>query len=199
MEVILSTMVAPEDFGRALRETDRQIVPRVAFFLDIPNLETSLHEKGERLDAAALRSLAQTRGRLVAVRAYGPALANRPITRAVIDATLAGFEFVPRVLLQEGRKDIDTQMTADIVELACKDEFDVAIVGSGDSDFLPALRAARRCEKAVIVLAVSGCCSSVLSQAADEGILLGLGAKVMKPLVSPVAGTALQGIPRPTL
>lgn len=148
-------------------------VARVACFLDIPNLETSLREVGERLDAAAVRRIAEGRGRVVALFAYGTAVASRPVTRGAISAAQSGFEFVPRVLFEEGRKDIDTQMTADIVELACNDEVDLVVVGSGDSDYLPAVRAARRRGKAVVVVAVRGCCSSTLADLADEVVLLG--------------------------
>lgn len=146
---------------------------RVACFLDIPNLETSAYQRDVEFDPAFIKNLAEACGRVVTAKAYGIASRKKPISRGVFEASRAGFEFVARVLVEEGRKDIDAQMTADIVAAICEDEAEVILVASGDSDFLAAVRLAKKRGKQVVIISIEGCCSGMLAAEADELILLG--------------------------
>ncbi len=145
---------------------------RVACFLDIPNLETSSYQTGADCDPAHILKLASAHGKVVIAKAYGFATAKKPISRGVMAAFRSGFEFVPTVLVEEGRKDVDTKMTSDMVQSIYENDVDVMVIASGDSDFIPALKLAKRKGIYVMVVAIEDCFSPGLANEADTVVIL---------------------------
>lgn len=154
------------------KEGATMVTEKVACFLDIPNMETSAYQKKILFDPGVIRGIAESFGRILYAKAYGFVSKTKPISNGVMAATFVGFEFVPRVMFEEGRKDIDTCMTTDIVEMACRKDVNVIVVVSGDSDFIPAIRIARRRGKKVIAIAFEECCSHALVSEVDQLIVL---------------------------
>ena len=151
-------------------EEDRK--PRVACFLDIPNLETSSYQVGADCDPAEILAYAATQGKVIIAKAYGFATIRKPISRGVMAAFQAGFEFIPTVLVDEGRKDVDTRMISDIVQSIYENNIDVIVIASGDSDYVPAMKLARRKGISVIIFAIEACFSPGLTHEADHLIII---------------------------
>jgi uncharacterized protein (TIGR00288 family) len=158
---------------------------RVGIFLDIPNVETASYKADMPFEPGMIRERARTFGNVIMARAYGIVYLKRPISNGVMTASREGFEFVSLVQVDEGRKDIDTRMTSDLVEAACGEDIDVIVIASGDSDFIPALRIARKRGKKVIVMAVEGTYSRMLKEEADEVISIEKGEDLVRIVETP--------------
>jgi len=64
-------------------------------------------------------------------------------------------------------KNVDTQLTADLVRMAAKDEFDTAIIVSNDGDFVASVEAAKDFGKRVEIGFFRGSLSNHLDQVSD--------------------------------
>lgn len=64
-------------------------------------------------------------------------------------------------------KNLDTQMTADIISMAFENSYDVAIIITNDGDFQSALQTLKRIKKGVEVVYFKGNVSMSLKQYAD--------------------------------
>ena len=69
-------------------------------------------------------------------------------------------------------KEDDIQMAVDIVEGACDDNFDLAIIVSGDGDFVPAVRAVQRRKKLVKNIYFKTSSSRILKAISNSSIEL---------------------------
>lgn len=82
-----------------------------------------------------------------------------------------GFRVIAREAYDKVRKEqkeVDVAMACEMVVHALRDHYDVAIVVSGDRDFVPAIQHVQAAGKRVEVAAFANSVSSVIRQAADR-------------------------------
>jgi uncharacterized protein (TIGR00288 family) len=115
--------------GRLLAETRGDDEPRVALFVDGPNV---LREEFD-VDLDDVREAAAAAGRPTATRLYLDEHATPELIRA---AEARGFE----VVVTSG--DVDVKLAVDLTRVAVERGADVVAVASRDTDFKPALEAA---------------------------------------------------------
>jgi NYN domain len=77
-----------------------------------------------------------------------------------------------------GAKGVDISLATDMLSNAHRDNFDVAILASGDEDFLPVVEEVQRLDKAVYLLSVGDKVSPGLILASDRN--LDFGAKILQ-------------------
>jgi uncharacterized LabA/DUF88 family protein len=69
-------------------------------------------------------------------------------------------------------KEDDINMAVDMVELACDDKLDIAVLVSGDGDFVPAVRSVQKKKKQVENIFFSGSSSRKLKNFCDKSLEL---------------------------
>lgn len=140
--------------------------PRVALFLDGPNVYRESKELGRMLEPEQVLQLARPFGRMVSATVYLAMKDGLPADQLARRYNQAGFSirFVPCTY---NTKDVDTTMAVDIAEAAYDLGADVLVIASGDGDFVPAIDLARRKGKAVVVCAFPVNCNKALRSRAD--------------------------------
>jgi len=143
------------------RVTDRDRGPRVALFVDGPNV---LREEFS-VDLDDLRTVARDRGRPVTSRLYLDENATSGLIRA---AEARGFE----VVVTSG--DVDVRMAVDATRFVADGSADVLAIASRDTDFKPVLEAANAAGLRTLAIAPgSHGRSDALRNAATDSVTLG--------------------------
>lgn len=70
------------------------------------------------------------------------------------------------------QKEVDVSMACTMLKHAMRDDYDTAIVITGDRDFVPAIEMIQECGKTVEVASFSSCASPAIKRACDEFINL---------------------------
>ncbi len=145
--------------------------PRLAFFLDGPNVYREGKDLGKTIDPEQLLQLARPFGHVVSATVYFAMKDGVPADRLARLYNQAGFSvrFVPCTY---NTKDVDTTMAVDIAEVACEPSADIVLIASGDGDFVPAVDLARRKGKSIVVCAFSENCNRALRVRADVFVAL---------------------------
>lgn len=152
---------------RAQKAPGETIVRKVGIFVDIPNIETCSIAKNDRIEFGKIMEEAKRYGKIKCARAYAILRNNSPPSGAITRSYRAGFQLVPIVAHGDSIKDIDTQMTADIVSYAFETDLDVFVIATGDADFVPAVSILKRLGKKSVVIGIDGYISKLLSLNAD--------------------------------
>jgi uncharacterized protein (TIGR00288 family) len=141
----------------------------VALFLDVPNLWAASRDALFPLDAEAARQIASEYGRVTIARAYFSIQAGKGLHSGAREWAAAGFEPRPRIVepREDGVKDIDSLLCADALCAAYEGRFDVMVLASADSDFLPILQAVRRLGKIAVLILGPGQRSRQLEAGSD--------------------------------
>jgi uncharacterized LabA/DUF88 family protein len=154
-------------------------------------MHASLKELNVAFDAADLYKRAQALGRVVIARAYlamkseyqGEAAASRADASGLTGGLVAkGFlsisDWLARKYNEAGytvrmvppgsrQKDVDTALAVDGAQAIIEDRLDLAIIASGDADYVPIADLAHSMGKAVGIAAVDRSCSPALRARAD--------------------------------
>ncbi len=139
---------------------------RLALFLDAPNFYRGVRDSGASICPADILDYSRSLGRPVIAIAYLALRDGLPVDHLARAYSESGYSvrFVPPCF---NTKDVDTTMVADIVQAVYEDFADVFVVVAGDTDFVPALEAARKRGKHVVVLAFPASCGEALRRRAD--------------------------------
>ena len=136
---------------------------RVSLFIDLNNVEESMAQystKGMYLDYSDMVRILVGDDELVRVRVYDSIPNRNPELEALHESLRSnGFEVVEKrpqaaennlntVCVQ---KEVDTSLVVDMVGLAAQDDFDKAIVVSGDRDMRPAVEWIENMGKTAVV------------------------------------------------
>lgn len=147
---------------------------RVMIFIDIRNTIGGVNENDAgnfRLDLCAVaKQLAEPR-EIVGAYAFDSKIPegedkNRPLHDKLRSC---GFRLVARNFdpnLDE-QKEVDVAMACEILSHALKDHYDVAIIVSGDRDFIPVIEHVQAAGKKVEVAAFAGSVSNHMKRAGD--------------------------------
>jgi uncharacterized LabA/DUF88 family protein len=154
---------------------------RVAIFIDGQNYFNAIRHRGLKIDLNKLAyALAAPYGRLVYklyVTGVLPATDGFVKGRRFLDALrYQGWLVKEYVLRERGwgwtEKGVDVCIATKLVKGAMGNLYDVAILLSGDQDFVPALEEVRQEGKRVVVAQFQDFVSCELAAAADEVVLL---------------------------
>lgn len=149
--------------------------PKVALFLDVPNILMSLKGKGQEYDPSKVLEAAERIGRVTQAVAYTRlSKTNNGLPWWISKYRGLGFElkFIFDPNNGSEPKDVDTQLVTDAVETAFTADVDVFVIASGDGDYVPLVHLLRKMGKATIVIGVSGSVSRFLSAIADKTVFL---------------------------
>ncbi|MFH1445097.1 MAG: NYN domain-containing protein [Nanoarchaeota archaeon] len=131
----------------------------VACFVDGPNII----RKEFNLDLDELRRTAQKYGRII----VGKVFLNQHASDKLIEA-IANQGFEPTVMLSgETDPDVDVALAVAVVEAAYNSDIDIIVIGSRDADYLPAIQAAKKRNKKVVVMGTEPGFSKALQHSAD--------------------------------
>lgn len=145
---------------------------RVALFVDYPNvISTAIHDN-HFVNFHHLIEKASNHGNLVIARAY--LSSSTTITKGMIALQRAGFDVKIRPVPDTpwGKKDIDTYMASDILEVAYERNVDLIAIASDDSDFVPIVRNVRAQGIKCIALVSDFRKASFLVSSADDADII---------------------------
>jgi len=127
--------------------------PTLAIFVDGANIDTPAREANLRINYVKFRAYLVGTRNLVSATFYESWTANLGKRAFYHDVRKAGFDVKlgPRILYQEKQKEIDVQIAVDMVSGAYDNQFDVAVLGSGDGDMAPIVRKLKSMRKEVEV------------------------------------------------
>ncbi|MGD0424685.1 MAG: NYN domain-containing protein [Candidatus Bathyarchaeia archaeon] len=127
--------------------------PRLAIFVDGANIDTPAREANLRINYARFRAYLVGSRNLVSATFYESRTANLGKRAFYSDVKKAGFvlKLGPYVLYEEKQKEIDVQIAVDAVSGAYENQFDIAVLGSGDGDMAPIVRKLKSMGKEVEV------------------------------------------------
>jgi uncharacterized LabA/DUF88 family protein len=127
--------------------------PRLAIYIDGANIDTPARESHIRINYVRFRSYLVGARQLVTANFYESWTANLGKRAFYSDVRKAGFKVVlgPRVLVEGEQKEIDVQIAVDAVSDAYENQFDIALIGSGDGDMAPIVRKLKQMGKQVEV------------------------------------------------
>lgn len=156
---------------------------RVMVFIDYRNVYMSMQwmEGHSRLDLYRLTQILVGNRDLVGAYVFDARqkYTDRNDENVIMQNRLSeqGFRVLAResMTLQEGRvvqKEVDVSMACEMLEHALLDHFDVAIVVSGDRDFVPAIQKVQSAGKRVEVAAYSDVYNEECKRAADMYYML---------------------------
>ena len=140
-------------FDKLLRK--RQSEPRVAIFVDAPNII----RKEFNVDLDKLRLRARKRGKLQVAKTFLNQYASDKLIEAIANQ---GFE--PVVSISE---DVDLDMAVAAMEAVHDKNIDILILVTRDSDYLPVIRKAKEYGKTTGVFAMEPGFSIALKNSAD--------------------------------
>ena len=146
-------------------------LPKVALFLDGPNIYRESKEEGEPIEPESLIASSRPFGRLISATVYLAMKDGVPTEYLARRYNQAGFvvRFVPCTY---NSKDIDTSMAVDISEAIYELDANILVVASGDGDFVPAVDLAHKKGKTVVVCAFPASCNRAPRARADIFISL---------------------------
>lgn len=149
---------------------------RVAVFLDLKNVSFPVRDSGFSVDFLELRRIAVDGRRQVSATAFDTRRVKDGFDGAATFHSMlesCGWRLDLHDMYDEGRqKEVDVAMATAMVTGAYEDRYDVAVVISGDRDFVPAMECVRNRGKTVEVMSFSGNLSKCSGRAADSVTLL---------------------------
>lgn len=153
---------------------------RVAIFADDINMAWACQQLGFKIDWGKAAKLFTGNGYLTSAtffmaepREDGIVELQERFAWALIQTgfTIHAVRAKPVRAFPGGRKvNLNTHIVARFVEAICQDEFDVAVVFSGDGDLVPALEIARAHKKTVYVVSTRACLALDLANAASRPV-----------------------------
>lgn len=150
---------------------------RVMVFIDAANLNKSAEKLGIRIDYEKLKKLFEFPEHQLIRPYYYTATDNNPSRKKYFDK-LQEFGYEIRTQEIEERhgeivqKGVDIQLAVEMLDFGSHDRYDTVILGSGDQDFLPVVKAVKDLGKIVWVAAFEHSCSIKLKLEADKYINL---------------------------
>jgi uncharacterized LabA/DUF88 family protein len=149
---------------------------RVCIFVDGENLFHSGKREGIEVDCLKLKEILVAGRKLVRPYYYGSAMRERGHSTFFDLLRHAGFEVRLLESMQFGsarfEKGVDVMLVTDMLVLAHRNIYDVAVLVAGDRDYLYAVRALKDMGKRVEVAAFDDSCSRELGLTADQMISL---------------------------
>jgi uncharacterized protein (TIGR00288 family) len=146
---------------RPIRRDDKDEKPKVALFVDGPNML----RKEFMVDLRELKKRVQKYGRLTIAKVFLNQFAPEKLIEAVINE---GFESVMVLAEQEeGSSDVDVTLAVSAVETTLTKDIDFIAIATRDADFLPVVQKAKEYGKEVIVLGAEPGFSSCVRNASD--------------------------------
>lgn len=161
-------------------DLDSLVAPghRVAFFLDGPSLDNTMHEAGFALDHRRMRDALVGQGRFAGGTYYyaGNGEPDEGQVRFLDFLSHSGFtvrQRAPRRVRDGDRERVKTEVTPSLIvdALSDSDHFDVCFIGSGDGALEPLVEALQRRGKRVHVLTGWNSLSRELAYAADKPVV----------------------------
>lgn len=162
---------------------------RITVFIDGPNLNQAQgrYQQGYRVDLAKLieRIIGKVKTpestvpirKLVAIHYYGSERGSRQTRFAKIRGAY-NFQFHQ---CRFGKKeDVDMALAVDMLDEAWRNLYDIAILVSGDQDFILVVRKIKRQGKEVEIASFENCLASSLRQEASDIIILDLHASYIR-------------------
>ena len=159
----------------SFRTTDKE--DRVMIFLDLANISFGL-SKHEGLENSMIdhELLATT---LIDGRKVAGAMAFDTIqyfnSKGLMAKYLSeiGYKIVYGHMEDDRQKEVDVSIATEMIMHAVRDHYDVAILISGDRDFIHAINAVQSLGKKVEVASFSNCTSSALTRVSDKYVDVG--------------------------
>jgi uncharacterized LabA/DUF88 family protein len=149
---------------------------RVCIFVDGENLFHSQKRQGIEVDYLKLKEILADGRKLVRPYYYGTRMKERKQERFFDLLRHVGYEVKVLPLIQYGErrfeKGLDVMLVTDMLVLAHRDVYDVAILVAGDRDYLYAVKALKEMGKRVEVSSFDDACSRELGLTADSMISL---------------------------
>jgi uncharacterized LabA/DUF88 family protein len=173
---------------------------RVCIFVDGENLFHSQKRQGIEVDYLKLKEILADGRKLVRPYYYGTRISEAMQDKFFDLLRHVGYEVKVLPLIQYGErrfeKGLDVMLVTDMLVLAHRDVYDVAILVAGDRDYLYAVKALKEMGKRVEVSSFDNSCSRELGLTADSTIsLTRIAARIQLPLYRPeiVAGKEVMG------
>lgn len=151
-------------------------LPKVAVFVDDPNMYISSRENNGNYEPSNILDVAQQFGKLAHAVVFVHSSPQNAGTEWWINRYRElGFEtkFVTNPVRDIESIDVDTHLVTDVLETAFTTNMDVFVIASGDGDYVPLVRLLRKIGKRTVVLAHENTLSRFLSGVADEVITFG--------------------------
>nr|MDO8099647.1 NYN domain-containing protein [Candidatus Njordarchaeota archaeon] len=149
---------------------------RVCIFVDGENLFYSQRRQGIEIDYLKLKETLVERRRLVRPYYYGTSTSEPRQVRFFNLLRLAGYEVRVLPLVEhdgkKSEKGVDVMLVTDMLVLAHRDVYDVAVLVAGDGDYVYAVRALKEMGKRVEVAFFHDSCSRELRLSADRIVSL---------------------------
>ncbi len=143
---------------------------RVMVFIDLANIEMKVQDLRFSVDYCELvKNIVGTR-KLIASYVFDSHREDGCDTFIQSKLRRSGFRMRIRDSYdanREEQKEVDVAMACSIVAHAFRDNFDVAIIVSGDRDYIPAIDMVQDLGKKVEVASFSGCIGSAMMNAGD--------------------------------
>lgn len=156
---------------------------RIAIFIDGANLNLgqaryAASQKGYKMDPAKLIDRLTSGRRLVAVNYYASSLVKRghkPSTFSKIEQA-----FNIKFHFYEFETQVDVGLAVDMLDEAWRGAYDIAVLVSGDQDFLPAVAKIRSVGKEVEVACFENGLATSLRRGASSSVILDLHADYIR-------------------
>ena len=91
-----------------------------------------------------------------------------------------GFHVETRPIVNSKEKGIDVMLATELLTHAFKDNFDIAVIVSGDQDYIIALKEVKREGKKIVLACFKNSFSNVIKEIADEAIFIDDIAEIVK-------------------
>lgn len=141
--------------------------PRVMFFIDVGQTRAEAENEGRALDYEALvEELAD--GRYVVNVCAFDACSGSQRPNHLRNLESLGYMVFARRLVNDVQKGVDVELACEMLSHAFRGSYDVAILVSGDADFIPVVKRVRDLGKQVEVASFSNACSQEMRCAGNR-------------------------------
>ncbi len=144
------------------------------FLIDVQNLFYSLRDLygiSARLDFLKLREIVCRKSKCTSCRSRVYLTTLREDLSSLNGFLVCnGFDVVTKNMEFRHKGDVDTQIVVDTMEDL--NNFDIFVIGSGDSDYIPLVNAMKEKGKEVGIVSFENTCSKKLIQSSDWSIFL---------------------------
>ncbi len=149
----------------------------VGIFMDAENVIKAFHSTidgidGAHIDFSVMKGLLAGNRDVRCSKAYGTYFPDTGVSSGLKSIESAGFELELEKFNGHCQKGVDVSLALDVSDCADGSECDTILLVSGDADFIPAVRKAKKRGKKVQVAAFENVLSYDLAEEADEVILL---------------------------
>ncbi|MBQ3736926.1 MAG: NYN domain-containing protein [Candidatus Methanomethylophilaceae archaeon] len=154
------------------RSTIPDVTDKVAIFMDFDNMykgfrETVFGIRGVHIDLTEMDKLLANGRQVVVRRAYnGEVIGYNPHT-VFQKAESAGYELATEMCDGYIQKGVDVRLALEMDDCSRDSNCDTILLISGDADFVPVVRRARKFGKKIQVASFKNCLSHSLEEAAD--------------------------------